>query len=620
MFKKFILVIVILIIAVLFFVPKGSFNENASSLFVCNCLGIEAEDKCFGITIDCSTIEKPKILEKKDIGSDIALVLDKSQSMQGSRLLEAKQAAYDLIDSMNSDDAMEIIEFDENAKVLQSFTNDKETLKQTINTVRASDETFYSPALQKTMYSFAADERRKKLIFISDGEPSSGEYLPDIYDIAYELTSKGICMYTIGYGDDITEGSKAEDILEGLADISSEMAGCGNYYKSTEDALSDIFSDIYKDLLDEDLEIELLLPRNQLYNSTRIPFNLFTNTGASCIYYLNNAPGELILSKNFTLNAKTGLNNLRVVCKKNTGEETEEASHTFFVKATISELFDKKPLIKQKVDKLTEKQVELVIEEIIGLQKLDIVRKMSPKDQGTLVYVLVENTKPVPIRNVQISQIMPRELGISLEEISSSFIYDLKEIDPLEIEFHFPVIAPDEVISFNYYVDERLNSADLGIIKTEVRFDDLLNQDLQNVIAVQNKTRDLFVVKSSTKSSEGGTKGIISLRPTGPANDVKIYLKVPKCLGTVQVCAKPKHFDWVETPKQLHSISSLNRSLGVMKNTNMIIMTIIIAILAIFLVDGSASDFTYFLFSIIEPIIKSTIKGNMYTTMFLESF
>ena len=529
-------------LALLVFYPKTNIFEDDFKLQACKCIGFNTKNSCLGLKSDCLIIDKTKdksnLINKEIVkGYEITLIFDKSYSMEGPRLIEAKNAANELINSMNDNDRMSIISFDINAMIIQEFTNDKELLKTKINSISASQETQYIPALNEALNLFNknSNSKIKKLIFLSDGEPSKNEEISSIYEKVYSLTNNNLCLYTIGYGNDVSDGSKAENILLNMADISIERNKCGNYYRSSENwnALKDIFNHIYTDMFDKELLIKINQPSKYIYETNDISFNISTNVDAVCSYNLNNQYSELIFNENLQITAKQGLNTLKLVCKKSFGgEETIEVTKEFFVKLkTFSKL--NKPSVKtdKNIKKLDNNEIQFLLEDIIAKQDLNVVKQMSPKGQGTLIYLILENTKPVQLNNIHIKQLIPNNILNNIDGISSTSLYEILKVDPIEFEFIFAEIKPDEIITLNYYIDKKITSKELNDIKTEVKYDEITSQAINDVIVKQNNTLKYFDIKKGSKVSKGQTKGQINLNPKTEIDDLKIYLNIPKCMA-----------------------------------------------------------------------------------------
>ncbi len=124
------------------------------------------------ITFNVDTLAK--ISERK---KDIILVLDISGSMSGSRIEKVKEDSIDLINVILSDNENKIalISFDTDAKILSEFTNDKEALLNTVESLEVTGATNYTDALRKVdtilkNYENYA-EHDLTVLFLSDGWP-----------------------------------------------------------------------------------------------------------------------------------------------------------------------------------------------------------------------------------------------------------------------------------------------------------------------------------------------------------------------------------------------------------------------------------------------------------------
>ncbi len=541
--KRLIIAIISAILVLALLYPKGSRFEDSTTIKVCNCIGIGTASRCFGIPSGCHAFSKDELrnvveeASKPKSGIELTLLLDRSKSMEGEKMQQAKSAAKDLISSMSAQDSMAIIGFDKEAELLQGFTGDKTALSHTVSDISASDETYYIPALKRA-YSNSKENSRsstRKIIFLSDGEPSGDEDINSIYDLIYEITGSGICIYTIGYGNDVYNGSRAESILKNIASISRERAGCGNYYHSSRDmyALRDIFSNIYLDYTDRDLEITLEEPRKLVYNSLEVPVNLSTNVMAVCSYSLNNGNSVLIFNNSFMLSARPGRNILDIECKKSTGKrETKKTSAEFYVKVGIWTILTQgRKSAGKRITPLDKEHIEFMLDDIIEKQKLNVIKRMSLQDGGTTVYLLLENTKPVPLRDVHISQSFPADIISSVDELSSSDSYQITGISPVQIEFSVDKIDPDGVVSLSYHIDHEIDQEQLSSIKTEISYDAISKNDLEKVILSQNRTRDLFDISVGSSREGDTTHGIIRLSPKKEVSNLKIYLDVPKCMA-----------------------------------------------------------------------------------------
>jgi len=224
---------------------------------------------------------------------------------------------------------------------------------------------------------------------------------------------------------------------------------------------------------------------------------------------------------------------VEITCKKTMGtEQTVTVSRTFYVKNNpIKDFFKKDTIPTQKINALTNKEIEFLLSDIISKQEIKISRRLSPKGSGTVVYIILENTKPVTINNLKLSQSIPDTIISRINEVSSNYIYQVDRINPIKISFDIKEMAPDDIIMINYYIDKHISSSELARISTKLSFDEINPVKINEVIARQNKTRDIFNIEKGSVKTETGTDGRILFSPKKKADNVKIYLKIPKCMA-----------------------------------------------------------------------------------------
>ena len=155
---------------------------------------------------------------------NLSMVLDRSGSMSGRKIEEAKEAAKYCIDQLLATDRISTVIFDQQVDTLipSQPVENKELLKRSINSIvtagsTALHEAWVRGGLQVSDHLNGASINR--VLLITDGQANVGETRVDsIVTQAGELAAKGVTTSTIGIGEDFNE-----DLLMPMAE-----AGLGN--------------------------------------------------------------------------------------------------------------------------------------------------------------------------------------------------------------------------------------------------------------------------------------------------------------------------------------------------------------------------------------------------------
>lgn len=168
---------------------------------------------------------------------NLNLVMDVSSSMNGEKIKQAQNSANNFLDivNYNSGDKIEIISFNDSIGINQSFSNDKQSLKNCISNLKTNGGTAFYDSVYTALVETNKQFGHKCVIAFTDGEDNKSHYSEnDIVSLSKQLS---IPVYIIGIGSDI----KSQP-LEKLA------LQTGGYYKSVSDInnIETIYKDIFK--------------------------------------------------------------------------------------------------------------------------------------------------------------------------------------------------------------------------------------------------------------------------------------------------------------------------------------------------------------------------------------
>jgi Ca-activated chloride channel family protein len=150
----------------------------------------------------------------------MALVIDRSGSMQGLPLEMAKQAAKATADTLAADDLLEVIAFDSQPTRIVRMTPAKHSarIQSDIARIQAGGGTEIFAALDTAYQALSTTRaKRKHVVLLTDGQaPQNG-----IRDLVQAMAAEEITVTTVGLG-----GGVDESLLRMVSDV-----GGGRFYK-----------------------------------------------------------------------------------------------------------------------------------------------------------------------------------------------------------------------------------------------------------------------------------------------------------------------------------------------------------------------------------------------------
>ena len=185
--------------------------------------------------------------QKERVPLNISVVLDRSGSMEGEKMVYAKKAATFLIDQLNNNDILSIVNYDDVIEVSspsKPVTN-KELLKKAIQQLESRSSTNLTGGMLEGYQQVKSTKKSgyvNRVLLMTDGLANVGITEPSEINrlVNVRYLEEGIALSTFGIGADYNE-----DLLTSIAE-----AGRGNYYFIGQaDKIPDIFAKELKGLL-----------------------------------------------------------------------------------------------------------------------------------------------------------------------------------------------------------------------------------------------------------------------------------------------------------------------------------------------------------------------------------
>jgi len=204
------------------------------------------------IALTGSELEK----SKKRPPVNVAIVIDNSGSMSGSKIDQARRAAVAAVNRLRDDDIVSVVLYNSQVSVLVPATkaSDRESIVAQIESITANGSTALFAGVSKgagETRKFLRDEYVNRIILLSDGQANVGPATPaELERLGASLVKEGISVSTLGLGLGYNE-----DLMSGLA-----QSGSGNHmFVEEADDLVNVFNKEFNDLLSVvagDFEIE----------------------------------------------------------------------------------------------------------------------------------------------------------------------------------------------------------------------------------------------------------------------------------------------------------------------------------------------------------------------------
>lgn len=137
---------------------------------------------------------------------NLALVIDRSGSMAGDKLENARRAALLLVERLGADDIIAVVTYDDEARVIVPATraSDRGDISEAIRRIEVGGSTALFAGVSlgaRETLKFLDRRRVNRIILLSDGQANVGPQSPDeLGELGASLIKDGISVTTFGLG------------------------------------------------------------------------------------------------------------------------------------------------------------------------------------------------------------------------------------------------------------------------------------------------------------------------------------------------------------------------------------------------------------------------------------
>jgi len=157
----------------------------------------------FDVKEDADKVTVKELIPSGTLNDPLYIVaaFDRSGSMKGQPIDDAKNAVNTFIQEMRPTDQVGLVAFDSKVDVLSPLVADKAGLSKTIDNISVGKDTALNDGIMKSIDTLSPIKGRRAVIILTDGKENKSK-IPQ-KDLINEISKSGIMFFLIGMGEEI---------------------------------------------------------------------------------------------------------------------------------------------------------------------------------------------------------------------------------------------------------------------------------------------------------------------------------------------------------------------------------------------------------------------------------
>jgi Ca-activated chloride channel family protein len=170
----------------------------------------------------------------------IVLAIDRSGSMRGQAIRDAKQAAIDFLKEMRGIDRVGVVSFDDTVAVIARPATGKSSLSKDIQKISVGKDTALNDAVKQSLQLLAPFTGRRAVVVLTDGKENRSTVSRE--EVIQEAARSGVPIISVGLG----KGADVADLK-----TMAEKSGGRAVFAQTSGELSRLYQAIARQLINQ---------------------------------------------------------------------------------------------------------------------------------------------------------------------------------------------------------------------------------------------------------------------------------------------------------------------------------------------------------------------------------